>query len=94
MNKDLKKYVSLKAKVAKLYEKIDLIRKAEIEPLRKQLAVDCKHPIEHIIEFNWEFDDGYGRQKWNKGKRCTICNSEKHYEMSYNWVKPEHLRRD
>lgn len=46
---------------------------AEAEVLRARIAPACPHPEEHRYNGRWEWDNGYGTQKWLKMWRCHIC---------------------
>ena len=39
----------------------------------KELAKKCSHPLDSLIDYRWEWDNGYGVQKWKTGKQCTCC---------------------
>ena len=39
---------------------------------RAELRKDCSH--ERVVEYQWEHDNGYGRQSQCTGQRCTICD--------------------
>jgi hypothetical protein len=42
-------------------------------------ALGCTHPREALVSYQWEHDNGYGRQHMCTGTRCRICN----YECSF-----------
>lgn len=49
---------------------------------------DCSHPVTQ--EYEWEWDDGYGKQKWMKGLRCLWCGKKNSYPGSSTlWWKEE-----
>lgn len=54
-------------------EKLVEITQKRFDNYRKKLSINCNHPIEFIVAYRWEHDNGYGRQSWRSGKRCTIC---------------------
>lgn len=37
------------------------------------IAIGCPHIPEHIEEYKWENDNGYGVQRKVIGKRCRMC---------------------
>lgn len=59
---------------------------AEAEKIRVMLAANCKHDPEHVEDWPWEHDDGYGRQKMITGKRCRLCHARKCWDSSVHWT--------
>lgn len=73
--------------VAKLY--------ARVAKARAKLVANCTHPAEFVVEYDWEWDNGYGRQAWRKGVRCTICDARCSWPGSSTlWTAKEHQSRD
>lgn len=55
----------------------------KIAKLREALG-ECTHPV--TTEFQWQHDNGYGRQKMLPGLRCTLCLKENRWPgMSQLW---------
>lgn len=48
----------------------------ETEELRGMISVACTHPVNHRRSGRWEWDNGYGTQKWLKSWTCNICRHE------------------
>lgn len=48
----------------------------KIEILRDKLK-NCKHT--NTTDYPWEWDSGYGRQKWITGKHCVARGSKSYY---------------
>lgn len=63
------------------------IHSKRIERLRKQLGKDCRHPVEHRHDFQWEHDNGYGRQTMITGVYCRLCKAEQHWKGHGLWHK-------
>lgn len=67
--------------------------RARVAKARAKLVENCTHPAEFVVEYDWEHDNGYGRQAWKKGVRCTICDARCSWPgMSTSWTKKEHQR--
>lgn len=81
----MKARVSAAKRIARINDRLEL--------MRKQLAVDCKHPSSAVYEFDWEHDNGYGRQTMMKGERCLICRAEKRWKSSTLWTTEEERKR-
>lgn len=65
--------------------------RAQEDRLCRELAKDCQH--EEVREYQWEHDDGYGRQSQNEGLQCTICGAINYYLVPNRWsVGRYHLR--
>jgi hypothetical protein len=44
----------------------------------------CLH--KNTQEYRWEWDDGYGKQKWMTGLKCIECGAKNSWPgMSKNW---------
>lgn len=43
----------------------------KISALTEQLKLVCDHSKPE--PYKWESDNGYGRQRWITGQRCTYC---------------------
>lgn len=54
--------------------------------LREALAINCDHPEEYRSDFEWEHDNGYGRQTRHTSKLCDICGAENRWG---HWSKYE-----
>lgn len=70
---------------------------ARLELAKLQLKkVGCTHPPQAWREYNWEHDNGYGRQHMCTGIRCDLCGAEDAYKrcvQGYDgaWYVPEYL---
>ena len=74
----------------KKYERLRLaLRRAgrEFREYEEKLAVNCNHPEQYVEPYQWEHDNGYGRQHMITGKVCTICRAKKLWESSDYWSK-------
>jgi hypothetical protein len=61
-----------------LYEqakKVAFYANKKVEELKNRLATGCPHPKEHVKPYQWEHDNGYGRQSMVDGKHCSICGA-------------------
>lgn len=48
----------------------------------------CTHPSTQ--KFQWEWDNGYGKQKWITGLRCNLCNWKQSWgQMDGLWYHPD-----
>lgn len=55
----------------------------------------CKHPSSAVSTYQWEHDNGYGRQSMVDAERCNICRSEKHWKGMGGWMsRAEQQRQD
>ena len=50
-----------------------------LQAYREEIAKDCDHPTAYVTDWNYEHDNGYGRQTMIPAKFCTICRAEKIY---------------
>ena len=67
------------------YARVKKARKALLE------ADNCTHPEEHRVDYRWEHDNGYGRQKWITGVRCELCGAKQSWKsMNSNWWKEQY----
>jgi hypothetical protein len=53
-----------------------------------EVAADCDHPI--VVDYQWEHDNGYGRQKMITGEQCTLCGAKRPWKATW----PFDRRRD
>lgn len=60
-----------------------------IADLRAKLGKSCTHPMESQFDFQWEHDNGYGRQTMVTGVYCKLCLAEKHWKTSSLWTYQE-----
>ena len=60
----------IQAKILKCKRRIDKLY-GEITNFQVQLRTICDHQNPEV--YQWEHDNGYGRQSWIKGKRCVHC---------------------
>jgi len=72
-----------------LLRRQEQINKA-VEHARSVLAKNCKHPEEFVTDWDWEHDNGYGRQTKHIGKHCGICLKVNRYgnfveNKPYEW---------
>lgn len=50
----------------------------------------CKHT--KFEEYRWEWDNGYGQQKWLIGHKCKSCGKKNSFpNSSTNWSDPKDL---
>jgi hypothetical protein len=70
----------------------ELIRRIDCILCRKRVKA-CPHPDEAISTFQWEHDNGYGRQSMQTGYHCDWCGAEKRWESSHLWYTPEDRAR-
>lgn len=79
--------LKVEAELLKVMKQSDKSReryRSKIFELRSKLkAVGCSHSL--VEDFQWEHDDGYGRQKMITGDRCVLCKAEKHWKGSALW---------
>lgn len=61
--------MTLKLYKQKLARLLKLSR--EVEAARKELAKNCTHP--EIEPYEYEHDNGYGRQTRHEAEYCKIC---------------------
>lgn len=54
--------------------------------LKAERGGPCDHPF--VEDYQWEHDNGYGRQSMVTGKRCKLCHATNNWGSSY-WVKPD-----
>jgi hypothetical protein len=73
----------LRNRLKRVQEKIEYFQKRE-ESILEKLSADCPHEDTSI--YQWEHDNGYGRQSNVNGRRCNICGAIKHWESSSNWL--------
>jgi hypothetical protein len=52
----------------------------KIAKARAELGDSCSHPPEARAKYEWEHDNGYGRQSWNTGNRCRLCDATDPYK--------------
>lgn len=64
------------------YDKRRLALAAEIGRARAKLK-HCSHPLRE--PFEWEHDNGYGRQSMNDGERCLVCGKQNRWPGSGSW---------
>lgn len=59
----------------------------KLEEALKALGKSCSHPVTE--EWEWEHDDGYGRQSKVMGKRCKVCDLCNPWNRDYPgaWVR-------
>lgn len=51
------------------------------------LRTRCDHPKRFHSEYKWEWDSGYGEQKWLPGLRCSLCGKRNCWPgSSQNWT--------
>lgn len=60
----------------KLHKKFLATSSKQIRDLKDSLKETCTHPLDFVIEIEWEHDNGYGTQTKHKAMRCTICNKD------------------
>ena len=66
--------------------------KKKTEEARKALGKRCSHPQDHVVEYKWEHDNGYGIQHWMTGLRCTLCLKRCPYPGKYgSWYDSQDL---
>lgn len=65
LTREQRRLVTVRARRAALWE--------EVTKLVRAIAPTCKHPITSVYE--WEHDDGYGKQGKVKGRRCDLCEA-------------------
>lgn len=51
------------------------------------LAAGCTHPVAYLVDYQWEHDNGYGRQKWITGQRCRLCGAHQSWKGSSGWSR-------
>ena len=61
---------------------------AAVKRAREELVAECPHPPAHVAQFRWEHDNGYGRQHWREGLRCTLCGKESRWAPHGTWSRP------
>lgn len=66
--------------------RVDKRFRMRIAAARIKLAENCDHPAKFVTEYNWEHDNGYGRQKWIKGKACGICGARQSWADFSGWL--------
>ena len=49
----------------------------EIRKIEERIHNNCAHQLTE--EYRWEHDNGYGRQTYISGVRCTLCGSIDHW---------------
>lgn len=64
-SKDIRQYKRLQLRAT--------AARGNLERFRKSLAQSCDHPADFVVDFEWEHDNGYGRQHMRRGKLCQIC---------------------
>jgi hypothetical protein len=65
----------------------------EAEEIRKRLSEGCNHPEQFVEDWQWEHDNGYGRQTMVNGKMCKLCRARKHWTHSAHWMTEEEYYR-
>lgn len=56
----------------------------KISKIRARFKEGCTHS--HIEPFEWEHDNGYGRQSQCVGHRCVLCHKKNYYpSISNQW---------
>lgn len=71
-------------KLIKLSEASAARYMAKIKAARKALDGKCSHP--NPKPWEWEHDNGYGRQERMKGLQCLLCMKVNRWpRMSNNW---------
>lgn len=75
-----RKVARLKKKLADAYKRLS----EQIKQAQEELARSgCTHPREEQEQYNWEHDNGYGRQTMHKGTKCGLCGETDHYQSSW-----------
>jgi len=46
---------------------------------------ECSHPVDSLIDYRWEWDNGYGVQKWKTGKQCARCRKINNWWPHGTW---------
>lgn len=82
LNKMEKDFLRAEASARRSYLKWD----EKIKKLRAEISKDCRHA--QTEEFNWEHDDGYGRQSRHTGLRCVFCLKVNHWPK-FNLDSPQ-----
>lgn len=64
----------------------------EFRAYQKNLSKSCDHPDRYVMDWQWEHDNGYGRQTMIDGKRCGICGATKNWVSDTYWHKNVSVR--
>lgn len=73
--------MTFKGKLARYKRALVSAHKANqrVSALRQELAADCQHPPEFVVEYRWEHDNGYGSQSMCTGRTCQVCGVKDPY---------------
>lgn len=83
-------YYTLKSEWQKAIDKVNKKYSDRVLSLKARLAVSGKCSHQSVREYDWEHDNGYGRQRWCKGLECNICGLRNSYpDSSTNWHNPK-----
>ena len=58
---------------------------ARAEAARDALGDSCTHPAEYVEPWQWEHDNGYGRQTKYEGWWCSLCLARNHWKRPGAW---------
>lgn len=65
------------------YKEVSSKYRNKIAELRTKLKAEgCSHP--EVVTYEWEHDNGYGRQSTCTGLRCVLCEYKEPYPLSHN----------
>lgn len=90
LTKEQRAYLRLQEKTRTQIKALE----AKLEAARIAAAKSCQHPVEAREDYRWEHDNGYGRQSWVTGERCTICRHQRSWKGSSTWWDPSRQNRD